>query len=267
MCRPTDRWSRHPSATSAAVRKCGCCPWRRCSRAGQRLATFDFPGGVPNGFTFSEDGRHLFGGAYLTGVSNIFVRIATKKLDAVSNTNTGFFRPVHLGGDDLIMFRFTGDGFRPARMTSDAARRHCANHFLWRARGRSASGAEELGVGSPRSFRPTMPKQEGVYWRSGGEARILLSDRPGYRRPRPSGYARISRIPCSSSGVGLGALLAGHGSPTTSSAFISTPWYQRYDWTLRASSNHADFYDLFGPTEVSRKGQSVTWDYYRTLVC
>ena len=117
------------------------------------IATFDFPGGVPNGFTFSEDGRFLYGSAYLTGVSNIFrYEIATKKLEAVSNTDTGFFRPIHLGGDDLIIFRFTGDGFRPARMTATPLDDIAPITFL-AARDRSASGTEGLGVACRLPFR------------------------------------------------------------------------------------------------------------------
>src|SRR6185295_5172236 len=50
------------------------------------IATFDFGTAVPNGFTFTPDGRALYGSSYFTGVSNIFrYDLETKKLDAVTN--------------------------------------------------------------------------------------------------------------------------------------------------------------------------------------
>jgi hypothetical protein len=42
--------------------------------------------------------------------------------------------------------------------------------------------------------------------------------------------------------------------------------YQRYDWTVHAAWNDADFYDLFGPTKVSRKGYNLTVEHANTLL-
>ena len=81
------------------------------------VARFDFAQSVPNGFSFSPDGKYLYGSAYLTGVSNIFrYELATNKVEAVSNTETGFFRPIPIGNDELLVFRYTGNGFVPARI-------------------------------------------------------------------------------------------------------------------------------------------------------
>ena len=42
--------------------------------------------------------------------------------------------------------------------------------------------------------------------------------------------------------------------------------YERYDWRAHAAWNDADFYDLFGPTKVSRKGYNVTVGHATTLM-
>ena len=42
--------------------------------------------------------------------------------------------------------------------------------------------------------------------------------------------------------------------------------YVRYDWSAHASWNDADFYDLFGPTKVGRKGYTVTVGHASTLL-
>ena len=42
--------------------------------------------------------------------------------------------------------------------------------------------------------------------------------------------------------------------------------YERYDWKLKASLNNADFYDLFGPTKLGRKGYSVRLEHKTVLL-
>ena len=81
---------------------------------------FDFGGStVPSNFTFSPDGQYLYGSSYFTGVSNIFrYNIATKETDALTNAETGFFRPIPLEGDELLVFRYSGQGFVPTRITA-----------------------------------------------------------------------------------------------------------------------------------------------------
>ena len=64
---------------------------------------------------FSPDGRYLYGSSYYTGVSNIFrYEVATGAVEAVSNAETGFFRPVPLADGRLVVLNYTGEGFVPA---------------------------------------------------------------------------------------------------------------------------------------------------------
>ena len=53
---------------------------------------------------FSRDGRYLYGSSYYTGVSNIFrYEVATGDVEAVSNAETGFFRPMPLADGRLVV--------------------------------------------------------------------------------------------------------------------------------------------------------------------
>ena len=233
------------------------------------IATFDFPGGVPNGFTFSEDGQYLYGSAYLTGVSNIFrYEIATKKLDAVSNTDTGFFRPIHLGGDDLIMFRFAGDGFRPARMTATPLEDIAPITFFGERVVDRHPELKNWALGSPADIPyDTMPKQEGVYRLGGGLRReSFYPIVQGYKSTAAVGMRVNFSDPMQFNRASVSALY----SPDTDLPGVERVHldaeYQRYDWTARVSWNPADFYDLFGPTKVSRKGHSITVGHHQTLV-
>ncbi len=64
---------------------------------------------------FTPDGRYLYGSSYYTGVSNIFrYEVATGAIEAVSNAETGFFRPVPLADGRLVVLTYTGAGFVPA---------------------------------------------------------------------------------------------------------------------------------------------------------
>ena len=60
------------------------------------------------------------GSAYYTGVSNIFrFEIATQDVEAVSNAETGFFRPIPREDGSLIVYEYTGQGFRPGVIQPD----------------------------------------------------------------------------------------------------------------------------------------------------
>ena len=70
---------------------------------------------MPEGFVFSPDGRYLYGSSYYTGVSNIYrYDLASGQIEALSNAETGYFRPVPLDDSKLMIFHYTGDGFVPA---------------------------------------------------------------------------------------------------------------------------------------------------------
>ena len=78
---------------------------------------FDFGNSIPAAFTFSADGNHLYGSSYLSGVSNIFrYDFALDSMEALSNSETGFFRPIPAGADSLIVFRYSGKGFVPTKI-------------------------------------------------------------------------------------------------------------------------------------------------------
>ena len=105
-------------------------------------ARFGFEGSVPNGFTFSADGRSLYGTSYYTGVSNVFrYDLAAGTLQSVSNSETGFFRPVPLDDGRLLVFRYTGQGFIPSWIEGKPVQRRGDDHVSWRAaRGQTSGG-------------------------------------------------------------------------------------------------------------------------------
>ena len=126
---------------------------------------FGFGTSVPSGFVFSQDGRFLYGSSYYTGVANIFrYEIATGTLRAVSNTDTGFFRPIPLGDDRLIVFRYSGEGFVPTRIEARPLDDVGAITFLGERLAAEHPIVRQWIVGSPADIPfDSMPQHTGPY--------------------------------------------------------------------------------------------------------
>src|SRR5258706_10393276 len=87
------------------------------ARAGEMkpLSQHLFGQWIPESFVFSPDGRFLYGTGYSTALSNIFrYEVASGAIEAVSNAESGYFRPVPLADGRLVVFHYTGAGFVPA---------------------------------------------------------------------------------------------------------------------------------------------------------
>ncbi|HUL71897.1 MAG TPA: hypothetical protein VLT86_02290 [Vicinamibacterales bacterium] len=241
----------------------------RASGDATPIADFDFGTSVPDSFVFSGDGRFLYGSSYYTGASNIFrYEIATKKVECVSNAETGFFRPIPLGGDDLIVFRYTGQGWVPARITATPIQDVNPITFLGE---RTMDKHPELKTWAlgPEADVPldSMPKTEGKY-RLGGnlERESFYPIVQGYKDTAAVGMRFNYSDPLQFNRADFSGSYSPGGDIEDKERVHLRGEYQRYDWDALASYNDADFYDLFGPTKVSRKGYSVSLGHTNTLV-
>jgi hypothetical protein len=233
------------------------------------LARFDFAQSVPNDFTFSPDGRYLYGSSYLTGVSNIFrYELANGKIEAVSNTDTGFFRPVPLGGDGLLVFRYTGNGFVPTRITATPVADAGTITFLGERLAADHPVVHSWNVGSPLVIPyDTLDRQQRPYKLAGGlRLESFYPIAQGYKDTAAFGM-RVSlsdRIRLNRAHVA--ASYSPFSSMPVSERLHLEAGYERYDWRAHAAFNKADFYDLVGPTKTGRKGYTVGLGHSTTLV-
>lgn len=231
-------------------------------------AEFDLGGTIVNGFTFSPDGRYLYGSSYYTGVSNLFrYEIATQALEAVTNAETGFFRPIPLGQDEVLAFRYSGDGFVPTRLTATPLEDVGAITFLGERVIDRHPILTSWQLGSPAAIPwDTMEMTTSEYRLAGG-----LALESAY--PIVQGYK----------GTGAYGLRANFSDPLQiNRAYVTASWspggglpagerlhlgaqYARFDWTAHAAWNGADFYDLFGSTKRSRKGYAFSLRRSATL--
>ncbi len=114
------------------------------------MLQFDFGSFVPEGFVFSQDGRFLYGSSYYTGISNIFrYEIATGDIEAVSNAETGFFRPIPMDDGRLMVFEYTGQGFKPTIIDPVPLEDLSAITFLGTEIAKKHPVVKDWAVGSP----------------------------------------------------------------------------------------------------------------------
>jgi hypothetical protein len=221
------------------------------------LSWFRFGQSVPESFTFSPDGRYLYGSGYYTGVSNIFrFEVATGNVEAVSNAETGLFRPVPLADGRLVVLSYTGDGFVPAVIEPHPIQDVSAITFLgtlvaethpvvktWQVPPPSTVDDEKLIT----SKGPYVPLRS----LSLSNAYPVLQ---GYKDSAGIGYHASFDDPLQYASLGITvAYTPTRDFPGKERGHLEVTGRYQYQ-TGSLSWNKSDFYDLFGPTKRSRKG-------------
>ncbi len=233
----------------------------------------DFGDWPPSNFVFSPDGKYLFGSSYYSGVSNIYRYDLTRRVtEPLSNTETGFFKPVPLPGDSIVVFRYAARGFVPAMIPNAVPDSVSAIRFLgneiaatradvqsWIPPQDTSLNLDSLTT-TARAYRPiahvalnsAYPVVEGYQDAAGANAvaigaRANLSDQVG------------------ATALNLTASYSPDGALSSSERLHLRGDFQSWNWRVTAALNRADFYDLFGPTKVSRRGYSLAVQYKGTL--
>jgi hypothetical protein len=231
--------------------------------------SFNFGTAVPEGFVFTSDGKYLYGSSYYTGVSNIYrYEVATGKIDAVSNAETGFFRPAPLGDGSLLVLNYTGEGFVPARIQPKPLEDLSAVKFLGAevVRKHPVVKGWQSAPASSVDLKPRI-EREGVYRSIEHiELEALYPIIEGYKdsvavgaEARFSDPLRLERIRMSAS------YSVDDAVDSDERTHLTARWEHRFVWG-ELSWNQADFYDLFGPTKTSRKGYEATLGYRKPLI-
>jgi hypothetical protein len=233
-------------------------------------ARFDFGPSVPSGFVFTPDSTALIGSSYYTGVSNIFkYDIASKEVSALSNAETGFFRPVPRPEDpDLFVFRYSGAGFVPTRIAAAPLEDVSAITFFGERLVEAHPELKTWIVGSPNDIKlEDKHLVDRRYRLAGGLQReSIYPIVQGYKDTAAIGVRANFSDPLQLNRLNLAASYTPASSVDSDERLHLRADYQRYDWRARATYNDASFYDLFGPTKTGRKGYTAGLGYHRTLV-
>lgn len=232
------------------------------------IATFALGQSTPEGFVFSPDGRSLYGSAYYTGVSNIYrFDIATQQTELVSNASTGFFRPIPRADGSLVVYEYTGQGFRPGVIQPTPLQDAGAIHFLGAQIAHDHPVVTTWGVGSPSQVQFDSMVTERNHYVPSNEMRLGAAYPviEGYRGLVTGGYHVIFEDPLQFHQ--LTATL----SYDPSSRYEDQNWhfdvaYHTLSWNFRYWHNDADFYDIFGPTYRSRAGDAGSIGYHHSFI-
>jgi len=235
---------------------------------------YEFGDWSPSNFVFSPDGRYLFGSSYYSGVSNIYrYDLERQVMRPLSNAETGFFKPVPLTADSVLVFAYSGRGFVPSMIPNQVPDSVSAIRFLgneiaerrpevqsWMPPPVSSISPDSVTT-STRTYRSlrnftlnsAYPVVEGYEDAAGnaavaGGVRLNFSDRIGTTSlDLTSSYSPDRDLP-SDERLHLRAV------------------FRHWNWRVSASLNRADFYDLFGPTKTSRRGYSLALQYQGNLL-
>ena len=241
-------------------------------RAGnaEPVATHNFSPAVPEGFVFTADSKFLYGSSFYTGVSNIFrFEIGTGELEAVSNAETGLFRPVPLEDGRLMAFEYTGQGFVPTLIEPEPLDDVSAITFLgaeiakrhpivqdWNVVSTLDDVNHQKLITSRGKYRP--------YRELGYDSGYPIIE--GYRGSEAPGWFFQFTDPAQLHKFELGASYSvGSDLPTNERLHVGLD-YKALNWSASYRHNGADFYDLFGPTKRSRKGDAYSIGYDRALI-
>lgn len=233
------------------------------------LSEFRFGQSIPESFVFSPDGRYLYGSSYYTGVSNIFrYEVATGKVEAVTNADIGFFRPVPLKDGRMVVLTYAGDGFIPAIIEPHVLEDISAIKFLGNEVAEKYPIVKTWQVPAPGTV-----DYDSVVLRKGPYVPLhhvgLDNAYPvlqGYKNSIGLGYHLnfSDWVDLAEFGATVAYTPTGHVSGSERAHAELTGQY--LSWRGSLAWNPSDFYDLFGPTKRSRKGFAAKLGYDNLLI-
>src|SRR6266498_311350 len=235
---------------------------------------YEFGDWSPSNFVFSRDGRYLFGSSYYSGVSNIFrYDFASQVMQPLSNTETGFFKPLPVSGDSVVVFRYTRRGFVPALIPNVVPDSVSEIRFLGNE---IAEQRPEVQSWMPPPVSSIAPDSVTTTTRTYRSLRHFKLDNA---YPVVEGYEDAAGHSAVAGGVRLNFSdrigttsldLTGSYSPDpdvpSDERLHLRAVFRHWNWRIAAALNPGDFYDLFGPTKTSRTGYGLGLKYAGNLI-
>lgn len=245
---------------------------------------FNFEVSSPQSFRFTDDGKYLHGCSYYSGVSNIFrVEVATKDIVAMSNSETGLFRPVVIDSSRLFAFHFSSQGFLPVYIPNQEVVNISSIDFLGNITVEKYPSLIDWQLTIPEDHEiqfDSLTANAGTY-RPGREMHLNYAYPilVGYKNNLGIGYKMQIADPFNLTSLEFSisytprAWTNGLLSKTTEFEELDDEElihfnfeYQTGRFTLNGGFNEAEFHDLFGPSQGSRKGVRLGLHYDRSFI-
>lgn len=225
---------------------------------------YEFENSTASEFRFSPDDKVVYGSSYYTGVSNIFrIDLSTKAASIITNSETGFFRPLPISNDTLLAFEYSTDGLIPCLIKTDTLSDVNAIRYL---------GMDALSV-NPELNKMNLPSASLINMDSvvkiEGNYNTLSNMELANFYPIVEGYKDFPAY-----GIRFNlmdrSMINNVSINLSYSPNMLLPQDERLhlflDWrwwflNIKFGLNNGDFYDLFGPTKSGRKGYFVAANY------
>lgn len=223
----------------------------------------------PEGAAFSPDGKYLYFSSYYTGVSNIFrLEVATGTLEAVSNAETGYARPIPQDDGSLIAFEYAGEGFTPVRFDPAPIEDVGSIAFLGAELVKKHPEIKSWAVGSPRKvdLEKVAPAESKYKPRRRLRLGSLYPVVEGYKGGAAAGIHVNFEDPAYFNQIDVTLSYSPDSDLSGSEKFHADIRYRGLNWRGRYWHNDADFYDLFGPTKRARKGDAFIIGYEKAII-
>ncbi len=230
---------------------------------------YEFENNSASNFVFSPDGKDLYGTSYLTGVSNAFrYNFEKKEMEILTNTETGFFRPIKISSDSILAFKYSGKGFSPVIFKENTLKDVNAINYLGQKVVEKYPVLETWKAGSPAEVKiDSLMTYNGDY--DAHNYMRLTSLYPiveGYKDFPSYGLRLDLQDPLQLSSVILSASYSPNKLIQKKQRFHIGLAMKYWNWDFEADYNHADFYDLFGPTKTSQAGYAFLLKYNEYLI-
>ncbi len=153
------------------------------------------------------------------------------------------------------MFRYSGQGFVPARITAKPIEDLGTITFLGTEVVEKHPVLKDWNMATPADPWTRMPKKRAsTAWRGGLRVESFYPIVQGYKDTQAVGMRFNFSDPLELNRLTLAGSYSPNGDIDDSERVHLRADYERYDWKLRALYNNADFYDLFGPDQDGPQG-------------
>jgi hypothetical protein len=227
----------------------------------------EFENNAPSNFVFSPDGRYLYGTSYYTGVSNAFrYDLQEKKIEALTNVESGLFRPIPISDETMIAYRYSAKGFVPVRIPIAVREDVNAIDYLGQQVVERYPIVKSWNAGSPA--RVNLDEVTTYAGRYRPLARLRMASIypvvEGYKSTVAAGFRLNISDPLGLDSFDVTAAVS-NAAKDDEKLHLKVA-YEGTPWKAELKYNATDFYDLFGPTKTSRKGYSASTAYHRFLL-
>jgi hypothetical protein len=230
---------------------------------------YEFEDNSASNFVFCEDGDNLIGTSYYTGVSNVWqVNIKTKSAQLMTNTDIGFFRPIEISKDSLLVLDYQATGLRPVKIKKEFLDDAAPIEYLgMKALERNPELYDYIPEPSSKLNNDDLIIYEGEYnsiTETGIENVYPIIE--GYKDFIAYGIQLNLSDDLMLSRAKIKFAYSHNQLIPSKERLHLLMNYNYWQWELNAGLNKTNFYDLFGPTKVSRAGYYFNLGYTHNLI-